>query len=144
MYEFNWNNCWGKRLLEIIFLMEKSFYGENDTCTENDCRMSGFKRWIKNGGQRNVKIEWSDVNQFIVCRCLWPQRKNVISSYLYIFLKLSLCWMVRNAVKTKANEKSGFKLVRICICEAANVESILIEMNFFSYHWSGSIYQTKL
>ena len=133
MYEFNWNNCWGKRLLEIIFLMEKSFYGENDTCTENDCRMSGFKRWIKNSGQRNVKIEWSDVNQ-----------KRYIKLFVYIFKVVIVCWMVRNAVKTKANEKSGFKLVRICICEAANVESILIEMNFFSYHWSGSIYQTKL
>ena len=41
--------------------------------------------------------------------------------------------MVENAVKTKANEKSGFKLVRICISEADNVEGILIEMNFFSY-----------
>ena len=40
--------------------------------------------------------------------------------------------MVENAVKTKANEKSGFKLVRICKCEADNVESILIEMNVFS------------
>ena len=60
-------------------------------------------------------------------------QKRYIKLFVDIFKVIIVCRMVENAVKTKANEKSGFKLVRICISEADNVESILIEMNFFSY-----------